>query len=181
MVMNPKLDYYFSLSCIIICVLIVLTFNIILFKDKLIVINDIPYDLVIKNADNIYFDNGVVELLNINYMLFDTEFLFCVNGTVNDTGVYVDSLKNGGLSRTNKEMTMYNVKRCRNTLGTIHSHPSGELYGDSSCRHSKTDIKGAKGEEKYRVLDCVICGKNKISCLFGDDMNTYTVNYVKFY
>ena len=110
-------------------------------------------------------DERVVESLNILYGSHSTEFVACLEGVVKRDG---DVLITGITSTKvidSEEHSVVFITCPGNTLGSIHSHPSG------SCQLSKADAF-IFGDQDKAELTGIICGFNRFAFYTREDISS---------
>lgn len=111
-----------------------------------------------NNTKTIVIKQNVINTLRTNYDK-EKEFFYCLNGTSDDTTIYIDDIVNASIIIQTKYNVMANVDMC--SFGTVHSHPT-------LCIPSATDIFSWgewHAENKSTTIDLIYCD-NKIYAFY---------------
>lgn len=121
-----------------------------------------------KNSDiNISMTNNINEMLSLQYLNHDIEFVHCIYGYQENDVIVINNAISPEVYNASKNHVYFSMQCPRNPqgtklLGTIHSHPSGR------CDMSKQDIYifGLR----HDIISGIICGDSKYGI--------YTPNHV---
>ena len=138
-----KNRYYDALKLALIITLIIIYFILYFFttlrSENKVYMYKIITGLNMKERTDIpvIFDKGIVEILNHEYKISLDEYLFCLIGDIINGKVYVKGLVKQGLFYKESDIAVpIKDPACQveNSIGSIHSHPSG------SCEPSVDDV-----------------------------------------
>lgn len=132
------------------------------------------------NASTVYVPESMMQIWNDRYESENTEFLYCLYGTITDNGYVLEQMETTEvIAKENDYITYRQCQRKNNYFGLIHSHPTPLKQGYiSTCELSPQDYYTFGGEGQ--LLMGVICGKHKVAFYGTDSLQTsYQVELVK--
>ena len=98
-----------------------------------------------------------------------TEFVLCLEGTVNKGRVYVPGFQLAVLRKTTIGSVSYQPCSNRNYVGTAHNHPPGATTA-VLCAQSQPDRITFANDERA-VVDIVLCGNTRYLWVMKDGRN----------